>query len=343
MQLQPRLFFQEAPDNVRQIQAGRGRTYWVIARALCRYSYYDLANVPEALREPALQVKLRQPDLYTDAGTAAVWGSSGVAVWRWDRSRAQEAMQAHNLKVSESFVLPETMFQALQVEGVRLLELSSGYEAQHWSAGVLHHSRWWAGLPALADWQGFLRDCGLSIESVEKLPAAQAIVWQDRPWRLNRQPRGGQLWEMAGYAALIFVLSLPCLWFAANTFKNWQGLQKIEAQAVQLKKTAQPVIEARAQVLRDTDRIERLVATDPWPDQLVLMAKMSEVLSRNTAWLSAWEFGQGKVKVTVDSTVALSSSALVGDLQETGLFSNASVLAGGGARQAIIEMEVVKP
>jgi hypothetical protein len=178
---------------------------------------------------------------------------------------------------------------------------------------------------------------------VDNLPDPQILALQNQPWRLNRQPRAGQLWEGVWYAALFFVLALPCLWFGAGTLKNSQALQKIEVQTTQLKKSAQPAIEARAQVLRDTDRIEQLAATDPWPDQLTLMAEMSEVLSKNTAWLSGWDFGQGKVKVTIESTVALSSSALVGDLQETGLFNNASVLAGGGARKAIIEMELVKP
>lgn len=315
----------------------------MVTRALCRYSYYDLASVPVALRESVLQVKLRQPDLYDDMGTAIAWDARGVAVWRWHRPPVQEAIKARRLKISEQFILPETLFQAPFADGVRLIKLASGYEAQHWQAGVLRHSRWWEGMPNVTDWQAFVRDSGLGLTELGNLPIPQSLPWQTQPWRLTRQLRGGLQWEASAYAMLFVMLALPCLWFGAETLKNWQALQKIDTEMVRLKKAAQPVIEAREQALQARGRAEQLLATDPWPDQLSLMAKMSEVLSKNTAWLSGWDFGQGKVKVTIESTVALSSSALVGDLQETGLFKNASVLAGGGARKAVIEMEVVKP
>jgi hypothetical protein len=147
----PRLYL-HTTNGVREPVGRRGRRYWVVSRALCRFFKVPLAAeaaVSNQLDALALQVARLSP--FAETGSHFHFTEDFVSLWLWDLQAVRNAGEAIGVDVARLWILPETALLPAAEEGVRLVRTIEGVEAQSWRKGSLVASRRWPALPARGD------------------------------------------------------------------------------------------------------------------------------------------------------------------------------------------------
>ena len=326
-------------------QAGFGSPIWVLARALCRFKAVDLANVPEAKRAQALLLQITQFSPYATTDHYAVWQGGRALVWYWDQGALLHSMSALGLASQHVRVWPESVLYAPLASGLRLIKNLHGVEGQFWQDGKLLQCRWWQQRPDAREWLDFQRDIGLMLDARQiEIPTEQALALQAEPTlRAISGATGGWSNMRLAYALGMLLLFLPTAWIGSGLLKTEIALHEVRAaiNAVEIK--AQPLQEARNQALRTATRTQALVALDPYPDQLDLMARIASILPKGGAYLREWDFQDGKLKVVlVTQGNSPSSSALVSALQQAGGFDNVQIVPGADPKVIVITMNALR-
>jgi hypothetical protein len=266
----------------------------VIARALCHYRSFDLANVPAHKRGEALAMQLGQWSPFAEAAHCVVWRGSRAQAWVWDRAAQQEAMREAGVK--QASVLPESLLRPRPAQdGARLLACLEGVEGQFWRNGALELSRWWPQAPALKEWQYFLRACGLPLSD----PPTPLELPLGKPWgRPQAAPQSAQRWEPLAVTATAALLIAIAAWQLAAIWQWQQGLAEVRARATQFENSVAPVLQARTAALADRQAIEKLQALNADPAPLELFLRVAEKLPPGVE-LEHWSYQTGELKFTV--------------------------------------------
>lgn len=332
---------------MQQPQPGFGKATWVLARALCRFKYLDLAQVPEAARAQALLLQIPQFSPYPNTGHYAAWQHGCALVWYWDQDALLRSMAGVGLASQRVRVWPESVLYAPLGSGLRLVKNLHGVEGQWWQDGRLRQCRWWKETPDAQEWLAFQRDMGLVLEARQlEVPPAQSLALQAAPTLRSAASAGlsgGWRDERLAYALGAVLLFSPTAWIGAGMLKTQLALQDVRTTSGAVEAQARPLLEARDQALRIASRNQALLALDPYPDPLDLMARIAGALPKGRAYLKEWDFKDGKLKVVlVTQGDALSSSALVGALQLAGGFDNVRIAPGTDPKVLVINMDVVR-
>lgn len=317
---------------------------WILARSQYRFGTFDFSALPKGKREQALQLELSQWSPYVESGYYIGWHEGTALVWSWDRNKVSRAMEAQHLKVKRPRILPETLLQAPQEEGLRLWQCAEGFEGQVWHAGHLQHSRWWPKMPDEETWLAFQRNASIQPEAQRlEVPVPQNAPLAGRPWLSADRSGGGhsqQQTEQLALAAVFLLLALPALWYGFALYQLTQASAERQNQLAQLRRTVQPLQQARGEALDALGRIQALKSLAPYPDQLFLMAKVAEAFPANGTYVKEWNFQNGLLKITVTAPGEISSSFLVNALQLAGPFRDVKALPGQDAKTAILQMQV---
>ena len=153
----------------------------VVPRGLCSFRRIRLAGAGANASRNALKaahLKSRQEALPSEDGSLIV-ADKGQAVL--DKTSAPMAGVWGFAKPNEhkGRYLPESLAQQPMVDGLRLVEGLSGYEAQIWIDKNLAASRWWPSMPSPAQWDVFIRSAQESLGPIGTVMPAPAPV----PWR----------------------------------------------------------------------------------------------------------------------------------------------------------------
>lgn len=332
---------------MQQPEAGFGKASWVLARALCRFKYLDLAQVPDSARTQALLLQIPQFSPYPATGHYAVWQNGRALVWYWDQDALLRSMAEVGLASRRVPVWPETVLYAPLNAGLRLVKNLHGVEGQWWQDGHLLQCRWWPAPPDAQDWLAFQRDLGLALEARQlEVPVAQSLDLQAAPTLRSAASAGlagGWRDERLAYALGTLLLFVPTAWIGAGTLKTQLALQDVRTTSSAVELKARPLLEARNRALRIASRNQALVALDPYPNPLDLMARITGALPKGGAYLKEWDFQDGKLKVVlVTQGNTLSSSALVSALQLAGGFDNVQIVPGTDPKVMVINMNVLR-
>ncbi|MEI6599789.1 MAG: hypothetical protein WCN21_04905 [Comamonadaceae bacterium] len=335
--------FVQSTDNI-QTPANRvGALEWVLARPLYRFHLIDLALVPAKNRAQALNLELAQWTPFANSAYYIGWHGQQAMVWAWDADKAAQALQANNLKPERVRVLPETVLRPASQSGLALVRCLEGVEAQVWRDGQLINSRWWPQAPGADEWLMFQRDSGIAPgEQQTEIPPVQAGTLGTKPWVASHQSGENQALQMERVAIAVgaFLLLVPTLWFGAGIIKLQSGLSAVNAQRQQLQSQATPIAQARSQALDDQARISALRALSPYPEQLALMAKVAQVLPQDKSFVKDWDFQGNQLKFTLSAPGDISSTYLIGQLQQAGVFKDVKALAGRDPKAVTFQMEV---
>ncbi len=344
--LSPRIFFQ-FPDRVQQPQGGFGRPTWVLARALCHFKRLDLTRVPEPARAQALLLQIPQFSPYAATGHYAALQGGNALVWYWDQDALLSSMAEVGLVSQRVRVWPESVLYSPLTSGLRLVRNMHGVEGQSWQDGRLLQCRWWTEAPDAQEWLTFQRDIGVALEARQlEVPTTQSLTLQAMPTLRSAASTGfagGWRDERLAYALGILLLFAPTAWIGAGALKAQLALQDVRTTSSAVEGKARPLLEARNQSLRIVSRTQALLALDPFPNPLDLMARIAGALPKGGAYLKEWDFRDGKLKlVLVTQGSTPSTSALVSALQLAGGFDNVQIVPGTDPKVMVITMNVLR-
>lgn len=336
--------FLQSIEKTETPQLRFGALQWVLTRPLYRFQTFDLAQVPPKNRAQALRLELAQWTPFADSDYYVGWHGQQALVWGWDADKVKQAIVAQGLKPQRVRILPETVLQTPLQDGLCLTRCHEGYEGQLWREEQLQRNRWWPQLPTQDEWLMFQRDAGiLPGEQQSQPPAPRASLMNFQPWVNETGSSSDKAMQMERLiiALGILLLLLPTLWYGFSLYKMQRSTEQLHEQQAQLQREAEPIIQARGQALDHLARINALRALAPYPGQLALMAKIVEALPKDNSYLKGWDFQQGQLKVTITSKNDISTTMLIGALQQTGSFSGVKALPGGDLKNVTFQMDVI--
>lgn len=269
-------------------------------------------------------------------------------VWCWD------AEQLHHIfgdKKYEPRIIPETLLYPKIDNGLRLLQVTDGYEIQYWKDNCLKYSHSCRQYPNTAEWLSFQRESAIPLEMQGSLPEnALQIEWGNRPWlkdvgETGSLPRGMQI-ENLSVILTATVLTGFTAWLAAQTMLFTQEITTRKERLNSLEQTLRPVREARQNAIEALIRSEEISRLDPYPDQFLILSKLAEMLPEKTgAYIREWEYQTGKLKLTLSVTNASAQlqefiDALQGD---EAFFKNVAGTAAADGQSMVLELDISSP
>lgn len=335
--------FLQGTEKTKPPQTRFGSLEWVLARPLYRFKTLDLNQVPVRSRPQALRLELTQWTPFENSAYYIGWHGHNAMVWAWDATKAEQAIVAQGLNPLRTRVLPETVLQISVEDGLALHRCTEGVEGQLWRKGQLQHSRWWPQVPTLDEWLMFQRDAGVPPgEQQSSTPTPRDSGLSPAPWisQASSTDTAGTQWERMLYAIGFLALLLPTLWLGMGHFKLQQSTAQLLLQKAQLQSEAQPIIQARSDARGYLDTILALRTAEPYPTPLSLMATIVQVLPKDQSSLKDWDFQQGQLKITLGSATDISTTQLIGRLQQAGPFHDVKSLPGRDAKNVTFQMDV---
>lgn len=337
-----RRFFQST-DKTETPQNRVGAVQWVLSRSLYRFQIFDLSQVPSKNRAQALRLELGQWTPFANSNYYVGWHGQQALVWGWDSDKVVPAIVAQGLKPQRLQILPETVLQTPFQDGLCLSRCHQGFEGQLWRKAQLERSRWWPQLPAADDWLMFQRDAGIPpTEQQNQTPAPRVSPLNVRPWvnQVGSADDKAARWERFAMVLGAFLLLLPTFWYGFSLYKVQVGIAQLRERQTQLQREVEPIIKARSQALDYLARINALRSLAPYPEQLVLLAKIAQVLPQDKSFIKEWDYKPGQLKVTITAPGDISTTGLIGLLQQAGPFRDVKALPGRDPKSVTFQMEV---
>ena len=335
--------FVQSTEKTQASSKRYGVLQWVLARPLYRFHVIDLASVPQKNRAQALQLELAQWTPFSHPAYYVGWNGAQALIWAWDNEKVGAAIAAQGQKPARVEVLPETLLQTPLHSGPCLARCIDGFEGQLWRSGKLQNSRWWPQPPSAQEWLMFQRDAGVPPdEQLQEVPTARGGVLADQAW-LNAagQADSAVVYEQLAYAAIALALLLPTLWYGSQWYHLQDSTRQLGEKRQAMQAEATPIAQARSQALDAQARIQSLSKLSPYPDQLVLIAKLTQILPQDKSMLKDWDFQNGQLKFTLTGQSDISATHTIGLLQQAGAFRDVKALPGRDPKSVTFQMDVL--
>lgn len=319
-----------------------------MGRELSLFLSLDATAVPARQRAGYVALEVRRAAPFADPEHDLVWFGDRAAVWYWSRER---------VRTLAGTVAPRTRFrseacyrgQLPEGDGVQLLALpvaigngstiDAGVEARQWKQGQLVSSRWWPALPATADWQAFLRGCGLSPATARPEPVAAGL--RASPLSGGAQPRNvlghfqAQSALLATAAAAIVVALFA--WQAAGLIRVAQETRYYEERIAALEKRLDAVITARGSADESLARIEALLALRPPASQTRLMGEIHRITPGSDWRIMLWQMpGPETVEITLKGA-NLDAAAIVQAWEQSPLLQDVTPASGSRTDEVTLQ------
>lgn len=322
----------EAPPRT----APWSRTTVALARGRCRLRWFRLAGIPAAERLAALRLQVQAWHPFDNlAARLALHGDEGLAV-AWDAAAADEQIRTAGFAPERFHVLPETLLQEPGPDGLRLLRLSEGYEAQCWRDGWLRASRWWAQPLTPQDWQEFVHASGgardATVMPPEPVQASVAVSSWARHHPLHASADGTQDAERR----LVFAGALALTCAAGLLAHQWwdarQQGQALSQQIADVKQATAPVLAARDATMAVIDEVDKLAAWYAVPLPVDVIAHLHDTLSRSGVQVKDLELEGSKLRLGLQLAPSATRAGIVRDLQAGGWFTDVVEVRADNAR-----------
>lgn len=287
-----------ANDDAAKLTPGGllGGLEWVASRAECQYRREDLRALPARKRVQAARLAVVRHRPAATALAATAWTDGILHIWFW-----LEPMPASGADLRW---VPESLLLAPPAEdGVRLLALARGVEAQHWKGGILSASQWWPQLPEGEQWLRFLRACGMDAETMPQPPQPEQRPWLAAPWGETSwsQRLATGFSERMAWLLLLAVLAAGIGWQLGALWRWQAASDQMAARVERMRGNVAPLLAAREQAERAGDALGRLQALRPVASDFELMADVIRRLPKETT-LASWKRESGKLVANVHAT-----------------------------------------
>ena len=229
--------------------------------------------------------------------SCVAWTGGIAHFWFWTTPETGDA-------ATERRWIPESLLLAPPAaDGVRLLKLSQGCEAQCWQNGVLASSQWWEQVPAGEVWMRFVRSTGLDPAVLQEVPEPIHLSWSDQPWGETSwaQRLAGLLDEKTVWLLLFAALAAGLAWQVSALLRWQMAGDQLAARVERMRAEVGPLLSAREQAEQAQAELERLGALRTSHDDYVLMADVVAHLPEGSV-LRTWRREAGKLQATVQSS-----------------------------------------
>jgi hypothetical protein len=309
---------------------GDGPTILVISRALCQFRLFTpVGGGNTAKARAALALMIRNWVAYKDFEYISIEAGPSIMVWAWSRAKASEGLAQSNHKSGRVLQLPETLLSAKGPDGIRLVRCIDGFEAQNWKNGVLKDSRWWANAPSVSEWVSFQRAASAKPAEIRtEVPAPEDLVLLEKPWGGTGSSAFTVLGRISpaelGYA-LTFAACLPFVFLFGSYLRVSLDIRKIDGKLSALQSSVGPILEARERSFAELDRIKALLALDPYPQQIQLMARVASLIQINGTQLADWNYQRGDLDIGLQAPNGLDARDYVERFELAGPFKDVTV------------------
>jgi hypothetical protein len=318
----------------------------VLARSLCLYARFTVPkDLSPAKREAALRLKILEWSPHATPGMLIDWADTEAGVWIWDQSKVEEAIRAQGLDPKRVLVVPESALAEPGEDGARIVASIEGLEGQAWRDGLLVASRWWPEPPQPEEWRRFQRAAALAPGLQSAVPPEPwPPVWRDTPW-----PRTRRRWiavvseagRMRLAAAALIVLALPLVYEGATLARLKVKTASVERNLAELRQKADPVMRQRMAAQTAMECVRALLALEPYPDQLALLARVGGQLPPNGTALGDWSFQNGELRFTVTHpSTPLDSSQYVRLFEALNMFERVRAEPQGDGKALLIQAKL---
>ncbi|WP_413975683.1 hypothetical protein [Stenotrophomonas acidaminiphila] len=278
-----------------------GGREWVVPRGECQYRQHDFSQLPARRRRAAARLAVPRFEPAPGAKVHIAWQQGVAHYWIWMPGEDGDD------QVDYRRWLPESRLYAPPLEsGARLLRVSQGVEGQIWHEGRLQASQWWPNPPDLQVWQRFLRAGGLGLVDVVAVPDPQRMDWSDTPWGESggRVAIDAVLAERLAWWSIAFVLLFAVGWQVTALLRWNAAVEGGAARLEQVRKKAEPLLDARERAESAAGKIEDLLALQQEASSdYRLMLEVFSLLPEGTQ-MTSWSREPGKLRLTVASPEA---------------------------------------
>lgn len=274
-----------------------GGQQWVVGRGECQYRREDLRALPANKRLQAGRLAATRLCPAPEAHTCTAWTGGIAHFWFWLKPDITRLAKAPRW-LPESLLLPPPPTGV----GVRLLQLSHGYEAQHWQEGVLASSQWWAQLPNEDEWLRFARTLGQEAIAFQTPPPPTKLAWAARPWGQVPwlQRLSGAINENTVWLLLALALCIGLGWQLASLHRWQKAGAQLAAQVEAARTSVAPLLAAREQAEQAQQELSRLQQLRGQGSDYGLVAALSAHLPEGSQLLT-WHREAEKLQVALNS------------------------------------------
>lgn len=270
-----------------------GASEWVVPRAQLSHRRIDYGALAPRQRADAARIALQRDAFPGDLHRLA-WRAGIAHVWTWQPETSP------NARVRAGW-MPESLLQAPpgESDAIRLLRQLEGVEGQVWRGGDLVASQWWADVPALGDWQRFLRGASVGPEAGARVPEPEAGLWSP-PWaRVRGRASGGSVGERWAWRAVALTAAAVIGWQWAALDGERAALARLQADMDALRAASMPLLDARERADAARADIERLRALQRGSSDYSLMVAVRAPLPED-ARVTSWDRKGEKLTVRIE-------------------------------------------
>ncbi len=325
----PRLFIWRK-DGVSLHLDGKGTTYIIVARELCRFkTFAQTGDLGESKVKAALALKIRDWAPFDDAEHIAVPGPNLWSVWAWDRQAGLKAAAAAGLGSTRLRFLPETLFAEPADDAIRMIETLSGFEGQVWRQGAPVETRWWRDKPQPSEWIGFQRSAGVKPDRfVASIPQAVKSVLLDRPWAGTETSPFARFAQFTAFDWAItatVLAALPMVFLLFQLLAVNTELAGVTSEGDKLRDRAAPILTARGNALAASDRVRGITNLDAYPPQVTIMRIIAANLPSDDTKVMEWNYQNGDLEFNIQGPETIDIKSLVQRLEGTGALTDVTV------------------
>ena len=304
-----------------------------------------MADTNPRKRLAAIDLKIAEWSPWPETARLVHEDGRRTGVWIWDRAAVESQMGAAGLRVDRVTVLPETALQPRGTDGLRHVKTFDGSEGQWWVDGLLAASRWWPEPPDESEWVRFQRAAGVPPEAaLGQADLPESLRELSRPWLSGstflRSGRSGGVRVVPAYWALASAYVLLLGLFAGQSLGDQITLSQIDSDMASATAAAQPRMAERAEARNGLDAVNRLQTLAPYPSQLELWVKVSEIVPRNGTKVINWNFQTGELEFTLVAPTGVNAPAYVKALQTVVGFTNVSAEPVGDDKVLHVKLKV---
>lgn len=312
----------------------------VLARGLCRWRSLSLEGLPARDRVGRLRVEAMSWQPFARSAHALLLQGDRAQLFAWDAEALEQRLGEQAGRWPLRQVLPESLLHAPLNDGLRLLALHEGVEAQYWRSGQLLASRWWPALPSVAEWRDFVRGAGLSADTSR--PEAEPIRLDWSAWRAwgnwvrpeTRRGEARNLYHLAS-AGLVLLTGLGALDLGQQAWQEHQRGERLRAEQAALRERLQPLADARREAVTIDTRLQGAASWLDRPDPLQMLAHLAQRLPDDGSRLREFDWRDGQLHLTLQPAPQTPRALYVQRLEEGGWFEQVRELSrdaerGGG-------------
>lgn len=307
----------------------------VVSRALCHFEAFPgrvgLAG-PALERAARLHAEAHSP--FPVGDFALYRQQASVAIWYWDRARVEAALHGRRPYRAADFV-PEGALQPAG-DGLVLIDLADGQEAQCWRDGSLLASLWRRRRFSAAQWEAFVAGAPGEIGGAADMPLARAGADYRSAHPSGRLSAAPGWRDVERGAWVCAALLLACIAYFAGQTVQFAAMERAERTILEAAASPQ---EGAAR--RDASAVSAFASAAPRLDHLLAAMDALEVIGDSGLQVARWNVSSARFEVGIEDVTPDSLASIALQLEDERRLSEVGVRRDGDG--VVIVADVFPP